>query len=88
MDEHELQLWFVLNRYQYEPELKKLLNDGYIVIAEDYVGTGIAWGALFFGWFFFKPTLAQIIAILVISLVMHRAANWIAFKAKLKTVPW
>jgi CDP-2,3-bis-(O-geranylgeranyl)-sn-glycerol synthase len=45
-------------------------------------------GALFFGWFFFKPTLAQIIAILVISLVMHRAANWIAFKAKLKTVPW
>ena len=42
--EDELQLWFVLNRYQFEPELKKLLDDDYIVVAEDYTGTGIAWG--------------------------------------------
>ncbi|MCK9185958.1 hypothetical protein M0P48_00775 [Candidatus Gracilibacteria bacterium] len=42
--EDELQLWFVLNRYQYEPKLKKLLEEGYIVVAEDYIGTGIAWG--------------------------------------------
>lgn len=40
----EFQLWYVLNRYQYEAELKKMLADGYIVIAEDYSGTGIAWG--------------------------------------------
>lgn len=44
ISEDELQLWFILNRYQYEPELKKFLEEGYIVVAEDYVGTGIAWG--------------------------------------------
>ncbi len=44
ISEDELQLWFVLNRYQFEPELKKLLAEGYVVVAEDYVGTGIAWG--------------------------------------------
>lgn len=42
--EEELQLWFVLNRYQFEPKLKQMLRDGKIVIAEDYIGTGIAWG--------------------------------------------
>jgi dTMP kinase len=42
--EDELQLWYVLNRYQYQPELKRLLDEGYIVVAEDYTGTGIAWG--------------------------------------------
>ncbi|MBN1494785.1 hypothetical protein JW911_03570 [Candidatus Peregrinibacteria bacterium] len=42
--EEELQLWFSLNRHQYEPELKKHLMDGKTVIAEDYIGTGIAWG--------------------------------------------
>lgn len=44
ISEAELQLWFVVNRYQFQPELKKLLGKGYIVVAEDYVGTGIAWG--------------------------------------------
>ncbi len=44
VSEDELQLWFVLNRYQFEPELKKWLTEGYTVVAEDYVGTGIAWG--------------------------------------------
>lgn len=44
ISEDELQLWFVMNRYQYQPELKRLLDEGYVVIAEDYVGTGIAWG--------------------------------------------
>lgn len=42
--EEELQLWFVLNRYQFEPTLKKWLSSGKIVVAEDYIGTGIAWG--------------------------------------------
>lgn len=42
--EEELQMWFTLNRYQFEPQLKELLkNDGWVV-AEDYTGTGIAWG--------------------------------------------
>lgn len=44
ISEDELQLWFVMNRYQYQPELNRLLDEGYIVVAEDYVGTGIAWG--------------------------------------------
>ena len=44
ISEDELQLWFIMNRYQFQPELKKWLDEGYIVIAEDYVGTGIAWG--------------------------------------------
>jgi len=44
LSEEELQLWFVINRYQFQPKLKKLLEDGYIVVAEDYIGTGIAWG--------------------------------------------
>lgn len=44
ISEDELQMWFILNRYQYQNELKKLLEDGYVVVAEDYSGTGIAWG--------------------------------------------
>lgn len=43
--EDQLQMWFTLNRYQFEPELKQMLNEGKIVIAEDYVGTGLAWGS-------------------------------------------
>lgn len=42
--EDELQLWFILNRYQFEPQIKEWLKEGYIVVAEDYIGTGIAWG--------------------------------------------
>lgn len=44
ISEEELQMWFVLNRYQFEPKLKKMLSEGKIVIAEDYIGTGLAWG--------------------------------------------
>lgn len=44
ISEDELQLWFVLNRYQYQPEIERLLHEGFIVVAEDYSGTGIAWG--------------------------------------------
>lgn len=44
ISEAELQLWFVLNRYQFQPKLKKLLDQKKVIIAEDYIGTGIAWG--------------------------------------------
>lgn len=40
----ELQLVHVINRSQYEPTLKQKLKDGINIIAEDYVGTGLAWG--------------------------------------------
>jgi len=44
ISEDELQLWFIINRYQFQPTLEGWLEEGAIVVAEDYVGTGIAWG--------------------------------------------
>lgn len=44
ISEDELQMWFVLNRYQFQPKIERWLEQGYIVVAEDYIGTGIAWG--------------------------------------------
>jgi len=44
--EEELQMWFTLNRFQFQPQLKKWLTEGKIVVAEDYTGTGLAWGSL------------------------------------------
>lgn len=46
ISEEELQMWFTLNRYQFEPTLKEWLAAGKIVVAEDYIGTGIAWGTV------------------------------------------
>lgn len=46
ISEEELQTWFTLNRYQFEPTLKGWLSEGKIVVAEDYTGTGIAWGTI------------------------------------------
>jgi thymidylate kinase len=40
----EIQKIFSQNRRDYETELTKRLNSGEWVVAEDYVGTGIAWG--------------------------------------------
>jgi len=40
----EAQMIYTLNRTQYESILKEKLNSGITVIAEDYTGTGIAWG--------------------------------------------
>ncbi|MEI7557326.1 MAG: hypothetical protein WCJ45_00255 [bacterium] len=40
----EFQLCHALNRTQYEPALKAKLDAGTWIIAEDYKGTGIAWG--------------------------------------------
>lgn len=44
MPEEQLQLWFVLNRYQFQPHLESIIKKDTIIIAEDYIGTGIAWG--------------------------------------------
>lgn len=43
----ELQLWFTLNRHQVQKELQSKLSEGKIIIAEDYTGTGIAWGSVY-----------------------------------------
>ncbi len=42
--EQELQKIFTQNRKDFEPQLRKYLEEGKIVVAEDYTGTGIAWG--------------------------------------------
>lgn len=44
MDQLELQKIFAQNRRDFEPTLKFILEVGIHVIAEDYLGTGIAWG--------------------------------------------
>jgi dTMP kinase len=40
----EFQMIHSLNRTQYEPKLLKDLHEGFDVVAEDYYGTGLAWG--------------------------------------------
>lgn len=40
----EFQMLHVLNRTQQESKIEKKLNNGTWIIAEDYIGTGIAWG--------------------------------------------
>ncbi len=42
--ETEIQQIYVQNRVDYEPALKNILAEGRNVLAEDYIGTGIAWG--------------------------------------------
>lgn len=44
ISEEKLQRWFAVNRLQYEPNLVKKLKSGITVVAEDYTGTGLAWG--------------------------------------------
>jgi dUTP pyrophosphatase len=40
----EAQIFYAANRTQYEKELIKKLEAGITIIAEDYTGTGLAWG--------------------------------------------
>lgn len=42
--EEELQMWYSLNRYQFDPLIRKKLESGISIVAEDYTGTGLAWG--------------------------------------------
>ncbi len=45
LTEEEFQTLYYQNRKDYELTLKKKLAEGTIIIAEDYTGTGIAWGS-------------------------------------------
>lgn len=40
----EAQIIYCLNRTQYQKTLEEKLNSGINIIAEDYTGTGVAWG--------------------------------------------
>ena len=46
ISEEELQMWFATNRMQFQPTLKKKLSFDIHVVAEDYIGTSIAWGSM------------------------------------------
>ncbi len=45
MTDLELQTAYAQNRRDFQPVLEKILAAGIFVVAEDYTGTGIAWGA-------------------------------------------
>lgn len=40
----EAQIFYALNRHQYEPILASDIEYGIDIVAEDYLGTGLAWG--------------------------------------------
>lgn len=44
LTEEEFQKLYAQNRKDYQKTIKEKLCQGYIVIAEDYTGTGLAWG--------------------------------------------
>lgn len=44
ISEEELQTLFMQNRKDFEPKLEELLKEYQVILAEDYTGTGIAWG--------------------------------------------
>jgi CDP-2,3-bis-(O-geranylgeranyl)-sn-glycerol synthase len=45
-------------------------------------------GALILGSFFYIPNFYEILIICILTLFVHKTSNWIAFKFKLKKVPW
>ncbi len=49
----------------------------------DFVAGGIAFGSILY-----LPSLVEIAVIVIVTLVVHRVSNYVAFRAKLKKVPW
>ena len=45
ISEEELQALYIQNRRDYEPHLWQKLAGGINIMAEDYIGTGLAWGS-------------------------------------------
>jgi len=45
-------------------------------------------GGMLFGASIYIPSLTGIIFAIIFTIVLHRLTNWIAFKLKLKKVPW
>ncbi|HJZ06011.1 hypothetical protein A2634_01125 [Candidatus Amesbacteria bacterium RIFCSPHIGHO2_01_FULL_48_32] len=46
LEEEKMQELFAQNRRDFEPTLRSWLNSGVCVAAENYTGTGLAWGAV------------------------------------------
>ncbi|MCR4368770.1 MAG: CDP-2,3-bis-(O-geranylgeranyl)-sn-glycerol synthase [archaeon] len=45
-------------------------------------------GGMFLGGFIYAPDFYEIVFVMLLTLVVHKASNYIAYKAKLKKVPW
>lgn len=67
----ELQKKYVENRIRYEPELRKRLNAGETIVAEDYIGTGIAWGLTWGGDLGYLEKMNKNLLLPDISILMH-----------------
>jgi dTMP kinase len=66
-----LQQKYADNRARYEAELKKRLDDGEWIIAEDYVGTGIAWGLTWGSNLEYLENINEHLMLTDISILMH-----------------
>jgi dTMP kinase len=66
-----LQQKYADNRTRYEPELKKRLASGEWIVAEDYVGTGIAWGLTWGGNLEYLEEINEKLMLADFSILMH-----------------
>jgi thymidylate kinase len=67
----DLQKKYAENRKRYEPELKKRLTAGEWIVAEDYTGTGIAWGLTWGGNLEYLEKINQKLVQEDFSILMH-----------------
>lgn len=68
---HKLQKKYADNRLRYEGELKKRLEAGEWIVAEDYVGTGIAWGLTWGGNLEYLEEINESLLKEDLSILMH-----------------
>lgn len=68
---NELQQKYADNRTRYEPELHQRLAAGEWIVAEDYVGTGIAWGLTWGGNLEYLEEINQKLFAADLSILMH-----------------
>jgi dTMP kinase len=68
---HELQKKYADNRKRYEKILKKRLEKGEWIVAEDYLGTGIAWGLTWGGDLEYLEKINKDLYKADISILMH-----------------
>ncbi|MFC1645271.1 dTMP kinase [Patescibacteria group bacterium] len=67
----ELQQKYVDNRVRYEKELKKRLEEGEWIVAEDYIGTGVAWGLTWGGNLEYLEGINADLKLPDLSILMH-----------------